>query len=189
MVQTSSSTTDEVCIHNNRTVPMGKHESCFSRCFRDSLQEREAGIRGTPRLKVWGEQTEQSNCWWRQRGGGAVGESPRTWNIDGSRQVYFCPPDRLPGALSDGQLLYCLTRKGIKKAKGREGRRREAGGAGLGAFHPAGCALPRGWGAFRSRDVMKPHRRTGRFLDCVLQTYYLFNILSFILLFWKSPVF
>lgn len=129
MVQTSSSTTDEVCIHNNRTVPMGKHESCFSRCFRDSLQEREAGIRGTPRLKVWGEQTEQSNCWWRQRGGGAVGESPRTWNIDGSRQVYFCPPDRLPGALSDGQLLYCLTRKGIKKAKGREGRRREAGAA------------------------------------------------------------
>lgn len=52
---------------------------------------------------------------------GRRGESPRTWNIVGSRQVYFCRLDRLPGALSDGKLLYCLTRKGIKKAKGREG--------------------------------------------------------------------
>lgn len=69
MAQTCSTTTEELYNHNNWTIPMGKHESCFSRCFRDSLQERETGIRGMPRLKVWGEQTEPSNCWWRQRGG------------------------------------------------------------------------------------------------------------------------
>lgn len=36
---------------------------------------------------------------------------PNTWNVAGSSWVYFCLPERLLGALSDRQLLFCLTRK------------------------------------------------------------------------------
>lgn len=70
------------------------------------------GVRGTNRTEQLLMTPEGRREW----------ESPRTWNIVGSRQVYFCRPDRLPGALCGGKRLYCLTRKGIKKAKGREGR-------------------------------------------------------------------
>lgn len=106
---------------------MGMHGSCFSRCFRDSCQERETGIRGIQRLKVWGETNRTVQLLMtpkRRRGGGKKKVvSPSTWNIDGSSQVYFCQLHCLPSALSDGQLLCCLTRKDRKKARRRWGGR------------------------------------------------------------------
>lgn len=140
MAQTCSTTTDEPYNHNNGTVPMGKHESCFSRCFRDSLQEKETGIREMPRLKVWGEQTEQSNCWWRQRGRG--GESPHLKYSWQSPSLFLStgPPARCP---LWWKTIVLFDQERHKEGK-RERRRRvdEEGGAGLGAFQPAGCALP-----------------------------------------------
>lgn len=140
MAQTCLTTTDELYNHNNRTIPMGKHESCFSRCFRDSLQERETGIRGMPRLKVWGEQTEQSNCWWRQRGGG--GESPHLKYSWQSPSLFLStrPPARCP--------LWWKTIVLFDQERHKEGKRerRQTGGWGRGCWP----------GSFPSRWVCSP---------------------------------
>ena len=132
------------------TMPTDAHESCFSRCLRDSLQERETGNRGIRGLKVRAgnkkrTKTEQAARWWRQR----EQSVPSTWNVAGSSQVYFCQLKRLPGALCDTWLLCCLTRK--EKREQGEGRR-----VGLGPFPLSRvCFPPQGWRIFRSRDVMK----------------------------------
>lgn len=149
----TSSTTDELCNHNNR--PTNRHAWILffqmpqrfppGKGNRQQRDARAKGVRGnqkTPRLKQNRPIVDD------------VRElvSPSTWNTAGSSRVYFCQPKRLPSALSDRQLLCCLTRK-EKKERGAEW-----GGWGGGwpvSFPPAGCAFPRGRSIFRSRDVMQ----------------------------------
>lgn len=55
-------------------------------------------------------------------GGEEKSSQPQHLKYRCSSQVYFCRLHRLPGALSDGQLLCCLTRKDKKEGKGEVGR-------------------------------------------------------------------
>lgn len=108
------------------------------------------------RLKVWGEQTEQTNCWWRQRQEGGRGESPHLkyrWQSPSlflsTRPSAWCP-------------LWWTTIVLFDQERHKEGKRERR-------EEPAWeLSIPRGWGLFTSRDEMKLQRRTARFLDCVL---------------------
>lgn len=158
----TSSTTDELCNHNNR--PTNRHAWILffqmpqrfppGKGNRQQRDARAKGVRGnqkTPRLKQNRPIVDD------------VRElvSPSTWNTAGSSRVYFCQPKRLPSALSDRQLLCCLTRK-EKKERGAEW-----GGAGLWAFPLLGV-LSLGDEAFSEAGMWCSfERRTGGILDCI----------------------